>query len=512
MSLKRLRGQWIEPTPKPKPTYLLAWTLPLLLATGLAAAGADQRLADAVEDGDDETARTLVQEGVAVNEAQPDGTTALHWAVQRDEADLTTLLLEAGANANATNRYGVSPLSVASTNGNVAIVTALLDAGANPNAATPYGQTPLMTAARAGDADVVTRLLAAGANPNARESVRRQTALMWAAAGMNAAAARMLIEGGADVAARSEAGMTPLVFAAREGDLATVQALLTGGANINEAAEDAIPRRPRDPKVGDGPAPPRLGSSALATAIRNAHYELAAWLVEQGADPNLDGPRGTALHGLVRARNCELTAMPCPTPTGALDTLSLAKVLLAHGADVNARMTARPPTKGTYDGNAMSLVGATPFFLAVKAADITLMRLFLEHGADQTLGNSDDTPPLFVAAGLGFIEGQVHATEDEALEAVEILVGLGEDVTATNARDETALHGAAYRGANSIVRYLVDRGADLWAKDDKDLLPVTIADGFRRGTGFRAHDETAALLRELMGPDAPERNTDQGAR
>ena len=306
--------------------------------------------------------------------------------------------------------------------------------------------------------------------------------------------------------------MTPLVFAAREGDLATVQVLLAGGANINEAANDAIPRGSRDPTVGDVPAPPRLGSSVLATAIRNAHYKLAAWLVEQGADPNLDGPRGTALHGLVRARNCELTAMPCPTQTGTLDTLSLVKVLLAHGADVNARMTARPPTKGTYDGNAMSLVGATPFFLAVKAADTTLMRLLLAHGADPKLGNSDDTPPLFVAAGLGFIEGQVHASEAEALEAVEILVGLGENVTATNARDETALHGAAYRGANSIVSYLVDRGADLWAEDDTGLLPVTVADGFRRGTGFRAHDETAALLRELMGPDAPTRNTDQGAR
>ncbi len=335
---------------------------------------------------------------------------------------------------------------------------------------------------------------------------------MWAAAGMNAAAATALLEGGADVTARSEAGMTALLFAAREGDLATVQALLAGGADINEAAEDAIPRGPRDPTVGDEPAPPRLGSSVLATAIRNAHYELAAWLVDQGADPNVDGPRGTALHGLVRARNCELTAMPCPTPTGTLNTLDLVEVLLAHGADVNARMTARPPTKGTYDANSMSLVGATPFFLAVKGADITLMQLLLEHGADPTIGNSDETPPLFVAAGMGFIEGQVHATEADALEAVEILVGLGEDVTATNARDETALHGAAYRGANSIVQYLVDRGADLWAKNDKDLLPVTIADGFRRGTGFSANDHTAALLRELMGPDAPERNTDQGAR
>ena len=97
--------------------------------------------------------------------------------------------------------------------------------------------------------------------------------------------------------------------------------------------------------------------------------------------------------------------------------MGLAKLLLDHDADVNARMTARPPTKGTYDGNAMSLVGATPFFLAVKASDTALMRLLLDHGADPTIDNSDNTPPLLVAAGLGFIEGQVLASEAQALEA-----------------------------------------------------------------------------------------------
>ena len=492
----------------------------LLLTTGVTAATANLQLVDAVENRDSDAARALLEapEGIDVNATQPDGTTALHWAAHWDQADITDLLLQAGANPNAANRYAVTPLSLASENGNAAIVASLLGAGAKANFATPYGQTLLMTAARTGDPDVLTLLLDAGADPNARESVRRQTALMWAAAGRNAAAAQVLIERGADVGARSEAGMTALLFAAREGDLDTVRTLVAMGADLHETADDALPPpRPattddQPATTDDQPAPPRLGSTVLATSIRNAHYEVAAWLVEQGADLNADGPRGTALHGLVRARNCELTAMPCPTQTGALDSLGLAKVLLAHNADVNARLTGRPPTKGTYDGNSNLVVGATPLFLAVKASDTELMRLLLDHGADPTIGNSDNTPPLMVAAGLGFIEGQVVASEARALEAVELLVDLGEDVNVTNDRDETPLHGAAYRGANSIVQYLVDRGANLNAKDDQDLLPVTIADGFRRGSGFRAHDETAALLRELMGPDAPARRTDQGAR
>ena len=505
------------------PTYLRAG-LPgiVFLAASVAAFGADRRLADAVERRDFSTANALLETGIPVDAAQPDGTTALHWAVRHSEPDVAARLLLAGADPNATNRYGVTPLTLAATNGHSGIVAALLDAGASPHAATPYGETPLMTAARTGSPQVVRTLIDAGAHVDAKEGWREQTALMWAAAERNAAAAQVLIEAGADVAARSEAGMTPLLFAARSGDIDTVRTLLAGGADIDEAARDAIARPPAaDDEDGEDRAaaeaavevlPPRLGSTALATAIRNVHYDLAGWLVAAGADVNRDGPRGTALHGLVRARNCERTAMPCPEQRGTLGSLDLTKLLLAHGSDVNARMTARPPAKGTYDGNFMSLVGATPLFLAVKASDTELMRLLLDHGADARLGNENDTTPLLVAAGIGFLEGQVPAEEADALEAVAMLVEGGESVTQTNDWDETALHGAAYRGANRIVRYLVERGARLDAADDKGLLPVTVADGFRRRGGFQAHDHTAALLRELMGPDAPARRTDQGAR
>ena len=502
--------------------HLCAGLLGIVLAAAVvAASAADRRLADAVEGRDFGAAGALLEAGVPVDAAQPDGTTALHWAVRHGAQDVAARLLGAGADPNATNRYGVTPLALAATNGHPGLVAALLDAGASPHAATPYGETPLMTAARTGDPEVVRLLIEAGADVDAKEAWREQTALMWAAAERNAAAAQVLIEAGADVAARSQAGMTPLLFAARSGDIDTVRTLLWGGADIDAAARDAIPRPPADDDDADedgaaavaaAPLPPRLGSTPLATAIRNVHFDLAAWLVAAGADVNRDGPRGTALHGLVRARNCERTAMPCPEQAAALGSLDLASLLLAHGADVNARMTARPPTKGTYDGNFMSLVGATPLLLAVKASDTALMRLLLDHGADVRLGNDDNTTPLLVAAGIGFLEGQVPAEEADALEAVRMLVERGESVTQTNDMDETALHGAAYRGANSIVNYLVERGARLDAADDKGLLPVTVADGFRRRGGFQAHDHTAALLRELMGPDAPPRQTDQGAR
>ena len=483
----------------------------LLSSGGPAAATADERLVEAVRNGDHAAARAFVEAGDDVDAPGPDGTTALHWAVRQDRAGIAKLLLRAGADANAANRYGMIPLSLAGTNGNPETVALLLDAGADPNLSTPESETPLMTAARTGDPDVLRLLLTHGARVDESETWRGQTALMWAAAEGNAEAARVLVEAGADVDARSSRGMTALLFAARSGDLHTVQALLDGGASIDETAMDAVPLRGRAEDTA-GDLPPRLGSSVLATAIENAHYDLAAWLVSEGADLNADGPRGTALHGLVRTRNCERTALPCPVRSGPLDSLALAELLLARGADVNARMSADPPRNGTYDYTYMSHVGATPLFLAVKASDTAMTRLLLDHGADPAIGNDENTTPLLVAAGIGYIEGQIIASEERAFEAVRMLVERGEDVNTTNVKNETALHGAAYRGANSIALYLIDHGARLDIEDDLGRMPVTIADGVVAGPYFRAHDETAALLRELMGTSAPPRPTSQGAR
>ena len=94
------------------------------------------------------------------------------------------------------------------------------------------------------------------------------------------------------------------------------------------------------------------------------------------------------------------------------------------------------------------------------------MRLVLDHGAEPSTGNDERTTPLLVAAGIGYIEGQILASEEKAFDAVRMLVERGEDVNTTNDKNETALHGAAYRGANSIALYLIDRGARLDIADE----------------------------------------------
>jgi ankyrin repeat protein len=180
-----------------------------------------------------------------------------------------------------------------------------------------------------------------------------------------------------------------------------------------------------------------------------------------------------------------------------------------HGADVNARQTKEPR-----DGyrNMLDRTGATPFLLAAKAADLPLMRALLGKGADPLLSTKDNTTPLMVAAGVGIWNvGENPGTNEEALEAVKLTHELGGSVTAVNDNGYTALHGAAHRGANDLVQWLVDKGAKLDARLTKPgggsegtggwragWTPLTIADGVFYAAAFKAHPETAALLRQLM--------------
>ena len=456
MRVTQLRGWWIVP--------LLAVSSLGLSAVAWAQAGAarDVSLVEVVKTGDTAAVRSLLEQQVDVNTPEVDGTTALHWAVHRDALDIVDLLLRAGADVRSANRYGVEPLALAGTNGNAAMTERLLDAGADPNSASPEGQTALMTAARTGNVGTVKLLLAHGADVDATESYRQQTALMWAAAQGHPVTVRALIEAGADIHARSKGnprsvraavrrgvsqfalnagtgessgrektaaaappGFTPLLFAVRAGHIDAARVLLEAGANVNDM-------------VGDG-------ASALLLAVINAHYELANVLLEQGADPNADTQGWTALHQLVWTRKPNLLRpLPFPLPTGTLSDLDLVKVLVAHGADPNARQKAEPR-----DGNrnVLNRIGATPFLLAAKAADADMMRVLLENGADPQLATEDGVPPLMAAAGVGIWRiGENVGTNVEALEAVKLAWELGNDVNAVDVNNDTALHGAVHRG------------------------------------------------------------------
>jgi ankyrin repeat protein len=456
------------------------------------AGGVDARLADAAEKSDWKTVAALLDGYGDPNASQADGTTALHWAVFQDNLESVKRLLAAGADANAKNRYGVTPLAQACVNGNAQIVRALLVAHADANAALPGGETALMTAARTGKADAVKALIEAGAKVDAKDR-KGQTALMWAADEGNAAAVQVLIDAGADVHARVKSGFTPMLFAAREGKIEAVRVLLKAGIDANEVLET---------QIKGGGLLPKPGDSALILAVENGHFELAMELVKAGADPNDQRSGFTPLHTLTWVRKPnrgdDPDGQPPPEGTGNLTSLQFARLV-----------------KGASGRGKLGMTGASPFLLASKTADLPLMKLLVELGADPLLANKDGCTPLMAAAGIGTLAPDEEAgTEEECLTAVDYLLEHGADVNTTDKNGETAMHGAAYKSLPLMVKFLADRGAkvDVWNRKDKyGWTPLLIAQGFRPGN-FKPSFETIDALEKVMRaagvtpPPAPARD------
>jgi ankyrin repeat protein len=509
------------------------------------AAPAEQRpggpaaLLDAVGRGDRAAVRSLLRSGADANATGPDGTTPLLQAVLRDDLELVDGLLGAGARATTANRYGVVPLTVACTNGNVAIIETLLAAGADLHAVSSSGETPLMTAARTGRVGAVKLLLSRGAAVDQTEAARGQTALMWAAAENHVGALQALVGAKADVTLRSKGGFTALLFAVREGKADAVRYLLTAGADPNDeirlaqtaAPAPAAPVRAAPAQAtttGQGPHGgsdnPRIaallrifdtglrgrgttahGTSAIVLAITNGHFELAAMLLDAGANPNASGQGWSALHQLAWTRRPPIQhGLPPAVPTGNVTSLELARKLLQAGANPNLRMS-KEPNDGAR--NVLNRVGSTPFLQAAKLGDIEYMRLLVDHGADASIATEDQTTPLMAAAGVGIWQlGESAGSNEEAFEAVKLCHELGNDVNAVDANGYTALHGAAHRGANDIVKFLVARGARLDVVNLIGWTPYLIADGVFYPNTYNRRPETAALLLELgASPNAGRR-------
>jgi ankyrin repeat protein len=456
----------------------------------------DSPVADAAEKGDRAALRSLLKKKADVNAAQVDGMSALHWAVYLDDVENAKLLASSGADVKATNRYGITPLSLACLNGNVDIVKLLLDHGADANTTARGGETVLMTAARTGKPGPVKALLDHGAQVNAKER-RGQTALMWAAADGHTEVVKLLIDAGADIhATLPDSGFNPLFFAVREGRTGAALALLKAGIDVNSTMQ---PRKPN----GKGP---RLGTSPLLLAVENGHFELAVQLLDAGADPNDQRCGFTALHTLTWVRKPNRgdgdDGDPAPIGSGNLSSLQFVRKLVAKGADVNARLK-----KGSSGRGQLSRTGATPFLLAAVTDDAPYMRLLIELGADPKIGNVDDATPLMAAAGLGTLAPTEEAgTEEEALEAVQLALELGNDINAVDKNGETAMHGAAYKSFPKMVQFLTDKGAkiDVWNHKNKwGWTPLRIAEGYRPGNFKPSADTIAALQRVMLAAGVP---------
>jgi ankyrin repeat protein len=495
--------------------------LGILVVTAAAAEAANSEVADAAMRGNREAVRAAVARKADVNAAQVDGSTALHWAVQWDDLEMADLLIRAGARVAATTREGVAPLQLAAINGSAAMLDRLLKAGADPNVPlTSRGDTAMMMAARTGRAEAIRVLVAAGADVNAKESWGGTTPLMWAASEGNAEAARLLITRGADVNARSHyiaaangrgfegrtpvanrtdpkteefasGWLTPLMLAAREGDLELARVLVDAGADVDAVAGD--------------------GKTALALAIFNGNYDVASYLVDSEADVNqADAQRFTPLFWAVDRRNME-TAPNFPWMVTA-DPMPLIAKLLDAGANPNALVNNTP--RARMREGSPRIVFATALMRAAFPADLELVKLLLDWGADPTIISRDGETMLSAAAGLAFIHGYHRGkSPEERLEVMKLFVTLGNDVNQPDDYGITPLMAAANYGNVPMLQYLIDVGADLGAHDlgkkndgqfgssVEPLMPIDYAIGvgtFVPNNAVIIHEEAVALMARLM--------------
>jgi len=483
----------------------------------------------------------LLKAGADAKARGPNGETMLMYAARNGQANVIRLLAEAGADVNARETIrGTTALMWAAEQKHPEAVAALLAAGADP-------------AARSGAAGLPRNYLAQRVNTRAVEEAqkRRERAqaagrtyedqLEWefennldlggprnafvpdrsakpaapagtpAAAGAVAPAAPAgavapVAPGGAAApaaaggaaatpasvvtpdAAQPEdtevvvaglvgsggGGLTALVFAAREGDVESARKLVEAGADVNQQTE--------------------YGWTPLLTAVNNRNYAVAKLLIENGADVNRANKGGwTPLYLATDNRNIE--GGDYPVPRADLDHLEIIELLLAKGANPNARVKDNTLTRTIFTMQWFFEDGATAFVRAAQSSDTALMTLLLKYGADPKIATANGDTALTASAGVGWVDGVTYERSPASnLDAVRMLLDLGLDPNHANREGRTALMGAALKGRSDVIQLLVDRGAKLDLRDrgsrDTHIPGATIA-----GVTWQALDYAEGLVR-----------------
>jgi uncharacterized protein len=478
-------------------------------------------LASLIQAGNRKAALEKIRAGANVNEAQPDGTRPIHWAVYHVDYELVDALIAKKAQVNVTNEFGSTPIAEAAKLGDAWLVKTLLAAGAEPEGVNADDETALMLAIKTGELPVVEMLVKAGANVNAVEKFHNQTSLMWAAAAPKNAGemVRLLLARGASVKPRAlysdwpsqitsepraqyrpVGGLTALLYAARSGCYDCVEALIAAGA---------------DPNV-----PTPEGVTAMMIALDNDQTDVAKLLLDHGANPNLwDWWGRTALHIVIDRKEGgssaglrlgaaalkDLDPPPAPLPVASLHRepasyMDIVNALLAAGADTNVELNMHRPSRGGNSGrfiDPLLSTGCTPLLRATMGGDMEVVQALLAKGAQPNINDMGLTPFL-VAAGVGTgnrggtgLAAASSAGGPVNIPLMDLLLQHNADVNAqvtgtltysmrisrapSSNEGMTALHVAALTGKVDVVRYLLGKGANPEITDASGRKPIDLA-------------------------------------
>ena len=488
-------------------------------------------LASLIQRGDRKAALEGIRAGADVNEAQPDGTRPIHWAVYKVDYELLDALIAKKAKADVTNEFGATPLAEAVKVTDARMVKTLLAAGAGVEGANLDGETALMLAIKTGELPIVQMLINAGANVDTVEKEHKQTPLMYAAAAEKNAGemVKLLLSKGADVKPKSLSydwpshiaeeprvqyrpfgGLTALLYAARDGCYDCVEALVAKGADVN--------------------TPTPEGVTPLMIALDNDNNDIAKFLLDHGANPGVwDWYGRTALYIAVDRKGGGssgggIRVTVDRSRSARYSVMDVIKALLAANVDPDAELRMHRPTRGGYTGRfsePLLDLGATPLLRATMANDMEVIRALLEKGASPNI-NAMGVTPFLVAAGVGGggQRGGVGARGGGAgFALLDLLLQHGADVNtqvtgtqtysmriarspSTN-EGMTALHVAAQAGRADLVRYLLEKGANTEIVDSNGRKAIDLVGGARSGnTGTPA----AAPARGRGGPPAGAEN------
>jgi ankyrin repeat protein len=274
-------------------------------------------------------------------------------------------------------------------------------------------------------------------------------------------------------------GLTALHVAARDGQGDAVRALLEAHADINAQTEADK-------------------STPLLLALINGHYDLARFLIDRGANVALTSTDGLGpLYAVIDVQWAPHTWYPQPVTAQEKTTyLELIDDLIEHHADVNAKLSRKLWFRVfANDETWVDVTGATPFWRAAYAGDLDAMKVLTTHGAETNVASKSNDTPLMVAAGLGWAAYWTSNASSSRLDAVKFCLDHGADINTRDAKGYSAIHGAAFRGDNTMIEYLLAHGADLQVTSKTGDTVADSANGlFEHAV---VHSDTVALLEKL---------------